>query len=185
MKRLSTMLEPCLVLSIACTGCLLARMLWPCLEDIPLPLLFIIFTVILVVTIALHIAKWKCWSYLRHDRRRLQSMTGPVSTIKIDRVIAAVLCIWSACYFAISVFIKACHVPWLPATIVFVATGIYTLISASTDSTSSCGSSSSSDESFSVNADSLVAGASSGMSISSSEPERAASSSSSSASNVL
>ena len=126
-------------LSISFVGIIIAKALWPCLQIIPWSPILLIFAIILGMTLITHMSKWKCWSYICQERRRLQSSGHAqigIGDIPYHIIIGIITCTWSTAYALIAINISACHVTWWPALICPACIFIYTV--AVTSSNSSC-----------------------------------------------
>ena len=125
-----------ITLTVFMLGVLIAHATWPCLVHIDWPPFILAFVVILIVCMLLHILRWKCWSYLCHNRQRLRSMSSDRKRpLRIFRITWAALFLWSVAYALVAGL--SCGTPWWPGLVVPALTLIYTLSKWSSSCSSS------------------------------------------------
>ena len=137
-----------LTLTVSMLGVLVAHATWPCLVHIDWTPFVLAFVILLMICMLLHILRWKCWSYLCHNRQRLQSNSSEHKpTFPFIRIVWTTLIIWSISYVLASTLLD-CGTPWWPGLIVPCIYTIYTLSRCS----GSCSSSEEEEEPSIVNA---------------------------------
>ena len=155
-----------LTLSVSMLGVFVAHATWPCLARVDWTPFILAFVIILIVCMFLHILRWKCWSYLCHNRQRLRSMSeGHKRPVRFVRIVWAVLNVWSIAYALISAWLD-CGTPWWPGLFVPAWSVFYTLsmcaASCSSPAESEC---STDEESESSNVNTVESGAADGSSL--------------------
>lgn len=140
-----------ITLSIFMLGVMMAHAIWPCLVHIDWTPFVLTFVSVLLVCMFLHILRWKCWSYLCHNRQRLRSMSKDQRRpLRVLRILWMAFVLWSVAYVLASTLLD-CATPWWPGLIIPTLSFIYTLSKWSLSKWSSSRSSSSEPESSNVN----------------------------------
>ena len=107
-----------LTLTVSMLGILIAHATRPCLVHIYWTPFILDFVAILILCMFLHMLRWKCWSYLCHNRQRLRSISSEDKRpLRIVRIIWASLVVWSVAY-ALASALLGCRTPWWPGLIV-------------------------------------------------------------------
>ena len=123
-----------ITLTVFMLGVLIAHATWPCLVHIDWTPFILAFVAILIVCMLMHILRWKCWSYLCHNRQHLRSMSSERKRpLRIFRIVWSALLLWSVAY-ALATALLDCGTPWWPGVVVPVLTLIYTLSMCSASS---------------------------------------------------
>lgn len=116
-----------LTLTVSMLGVLVAHAMWPCLVHLDWTPFILAFVVILSLCMFLHMLRWKCWSYLCHNRQRLRSMSEEHKRpMRFVRIVWAVLTLWSVAYALVSALLD-CGTPWWPGLFVPAWSVFYTL----------------------------------------------------------